>query len=453
MSRSRIFESLSAAVLACALPAWAQYPGRVTPSAPSSTTQHLRATAVVEYTGTLDHITASRLIPLAIWDGMEYEPGALYLASPAPLAVLGGTQYELESDGKSKGFFNISDSEQIAGLWVGVGRFQAPRMEAKLHPMKHLPRITGGTNGSNPGEPHFAHVPQPDQQTAGQSTGSGTPTLQQRPTDTGSGGSDDSISGNGVQIAPQAQADTDQPTLHRRGSAANPTTANAAPVDPDRPRLSYANPDAKEKGPATLLGMPADMKQIAGVSDSRKLDTESYSFAWSNPADAVKMQSDLEKIAQQALTPPAPASPAAPARNARRHKPAPAPAPPALDNVQFRVFSLTFGGGATMVLSARTQTSPVQYVTIIAQPDFYGNPQVLFKQITSGNTLDAVPRMRLIDAVDTTGNGRGDLIFELRGYTYRQFAIYSIYNGTATRVFVTQPISTPQAIVNPDSTS
>lgn len=451
MSRSRIFEGLCAAVLACSLPAWGQYPGRVAPSDQPSATQHLRSTAVLEYTGTLDHITASRLVPLAIWDGLEYEPGALYLASPAPLAVLGGTQYELESDGKSRGFFNISDSEQIAGLWVGVGRFQAPPTQAKLKPMKHLPRITGGPNGGNPGEPHFAHVPPPDQQTAAQS--SGTPTLQQRPSDNTSGGADDSISGNGVQIAPQAQPDTDQPTLHRRASATGQTPANLAPVDPDRPRLSYANPDAKEKGPAALLGMPADMKQIAGVSDSRKLDTASYNFAWSNPGDAAKMQSDLEKIAQQALTPPAPAPTPAPARNARRRKAAPAPPLPALENVQFRVFSLTFGGGATMVLSARAGADPVQYVTIIAQPDFYGNPQVLLKQVTSGTSLDAVPRMRLIDAVDTTGNGRGDLIFELRGYTYRQFAIYSIYNGAATRVFVTQPLSTPQAIVNPNSTS
>lgn len=451
MSRSRIFEGFCAALLVCALPAWGQYPGRVAPSTSPSTSQHLRATAVVEYTGTLDHITASRLVPLAVWDGLEYEPGALYLADPAPLAVLGGTQYELEADGKSKGFFNISDAEQIGGLWVGVGRFQAPATAAKLKPMKHLPRIVGGTNDNNPGEPHFAHVPPPDQQTA--DSGSGTPTLQQRSSENTSGSPDDTISGSGVQIAPQAQPDTDRPTLHHRGGETSQSTANAAPIDPDRPHLSYANPNAKEKGPAALLGMPPDMKQIAGVSDSRKLDSASYAFSWSSPGDEAKMQSALEKIAQQALTPPAPAAAPAPARTARHRKPAPPPAPPALDNVQFRVFSLTFGGGATMVLSARTQTSPVQYVTIIAQPDFYGNPQVLFKQVTSGTTLDAVPRMRLIDAVDTTGNGRGDLIFELRGYTYRQFAIYSIYNGTATRVFVTQPLSTPQAIVNPNSIS
>jgi hypothetical protein len=450
MSRSGILESFCVAVLACALPAWGQYPGHVTPNA-TSAGQHLRATAVLEYTGTLDHITASRLIPLAIWDGLEYEPGGLYLADPAPLAVLGGTQYELESDGKSRGFYNVGDSEQIAGLWVGVGSFQAPPVEAKLRPMKHLPRIVGGPNGSNPGEPHFAHVPQSDQQTASAGQSGSTPTLQSRPSGNDSASSDGSISGSGVQIAPQTQSEADQPTLHRRGTADMQSTANLAPIDPDRPRLSYANPDAKEKGPAALLGMPADMKQVAGVSDSRKLDTESYAFIWSNPADEAKMQLDLETIAQQALTPAAP--PPAPAHTSRHHKAVPPPAPPALDDVQFRVFGLTFGGGATMVLSARTDTNPVQYVTIIAQPDFYGNPQVLLKQVTSGNNLDAVPRMRLIDAVDTTGNGRGDLIFELRGYNYRQFAIYSVYGGTATRVFVTQPIATPQAVTNPNSLS
>ncbi len=446
-----MFEGLCAAVLACALPAWGQYPGRVAPNSPSSG-PHLRATSVLEYTGTLDHITASRLIPLAIWDGLEYEPGALYLADPAPLAVLGGTQYELESDGKSKGFFNISDSEQIAGLWVGVGHYQAPPVEAKLRPMKHLAPIIGGGNSGNPGEPHFAHVPKDDQQTASaaSSSGSGTPTLQRRSSSDDSGSTNDSTSDNGAQTASEAENDADHPTLHRRGAAASQPTANVAPVDPDRPRLSYANPDATEKGPAALLGMPSDMKQIAGVSDSRTLDTESYAFNWANPADADKMQADLEKIAQQALTPPAPAP--TPARNARRRKAAP-PAPPALEDVQFRAFGLTFSGGATMVLSARTGTDPVQYVTIIAQPDFYGNPQVLLKQVTSGNSLDAVPRMRLIDAVDTTGNGRGDLIFELRGYNYRQFAIYSVYGGTATRVFVTQPIATPQPVVNPNALS
>jgi hypothetical protein len=61
--------------------------------------------------------------------------------------------------------------------------------------------------------------------------------------------------------------------------------------------------------------------------------------------------------------------------------------------------------------------------------------------VTSDDALDVSPRYHLVDAVDTAGNGRADLIFELRGQTYRQFAIYRIAGGTAAEAFVTQPTS------------
>jgi hypothetical protein len=92
-----------------------------------------------------------------------------------------------------------------------------------------------------------------------------------------------------------------------------------------------------------------------------------------------------------------------------------------------------------MVLTARSTGTPVKYVTIVAEPDFYGQPKVLLKLTTSDDALDVSPRYRLVDAVDTAGDGRADLIFELRGQTYRQFAIYRIAGGTATEAFVTQP--------------
>jgi hypothetical protein len=78
-------------------------------------------------------------------------------------------------------------------------------------------------------------------------------------------------------------------------------------------------------------------------------------------------------------------------------------------------------------------------VTIVAQPDFYGQPKVLLKEVTTDAGLDVAPRFRLVDAVDTAGDGRADLLFELRGQTFRQFAIYRIAGGTATQEFLTQP--------------
>ena len=117
----------------------------------------------------------------------------------------------------------------------------------------------------------------------------------------------------------------------------------------------------------------------------------------------------------------------------------PAPALPDLADEQFKAYELTFGGGATLVFSAKS-TMPdgkVKYVTLIAQPDFNGVPKVVFKSVTDDDHLDVTPRMRLVDAVDTRVNNRGDLVFELRRGRDREFVIYRISAGQAEQVFTT----------------
>jgi len=435
----------AASLAACSSPAFAQYPGHVDENQQQSTT-HLRATAVLEYTGGLSRINESRLVPIAVWDGVQYQPGALYLAQPAPLAVLSGTQYELESAGRPRGFFNVQDAEDVAGLWIGAGKFEAPpapKPRAPISASNHAYEI----RDADPDKPHFAHVPADDQNQNGAPAATAKnappidpdrPTLHDRP----GGGSSGSDTSSGS--ANQPDVDPDRPTFHRRSETASQPSANQPAIDPNRPRLSYTEPTEQEKlaKPNALLGVPLDMHQMIGVSDTRPLDTESWVFTWSNPDDETKMKAALEDIAQQALAPPPPAAPAKVNTSAHRrtHEPPPPPLPMLTDE-EFRAYNLSFGGGATMVLSARATGDPVRYVTIIAQPDFYGKPQILLRQVTSGNELDVIPRMQLVDAVDTVGNGRADLLFELRGQTFRQFAIYRINGGTATRVFVTQPVS------------
>jgi len=122
------------------------------------------------------------------------------------------------------------------------------------------------------------------------------------------------------------------------------------------------------------------------------------------------------------------------------HKPAVAPKPtlPALTDEQFKAYELSFGGGATLVFTAASgQGDQTKWVTIIGQPDFNGVPQILFKQVTSEAQLDAVPRMRLVDAVDTDADNRAELIFELAGRTDQQFAIYKIHDRSVEEVFST----------------
>jgi hypothetical protein len=434
---------------ACALPVCAQYVGRVDEAKQQNGT-HLRATAILEYTGDLTKIKESRLVPIVVWDGAQYQPGGLYLAQPAPLAVLSGTQYELETSGRPEGFFNIRDSEDLAGLWVGIGSFEAPaapKPKAAPANRNHVYEV----RDTDPDKPHFAHRPADEQQQGGDGAGgsasgakSAPPIDPDRPTlHPRAGGSD---SGSGSSAPSHPDDDTERPTFHRQSNASTEVPSSQPAVDPDRPRLEYKAPVEQSKlaKPDALFGIPAEMHQMAGVSDTRSGDTFSWTFSWANADDENKMKTALEAIAQKAIAPPAaapaaskPASPTAAHR--RTHQP-PSPLPELADE-DFRTYSLSFGGGATMVLTARSTGTPVKYVTIVAEPDFYGQPKVLLKQVTSDDALDVSPRYHLVDAVDTAGNGRADLIFELRGQTYRQFAIYRIAGGTAAEAFVTQPTS------------
>ena len=86
-----------------------------------------------------------------------------------------------------------------------------------------------------------------------------------------------------------------------------------------------------------------------------------------------------------------------------------------------------------MVLSAHTDGPPKEqkFVTLIAQPDLYGNPLVLLKNVTDATHLDETPQLRLVDAVDAMADNRGELLFELRGAGQRQFALYRVLRGTA----------------------
>ena len=99
--------------------------------------------------------------------------------------------------------------------------------------------------------------------------------------------------------------------------------------------------------------------------------------------------------------------------------------------------------------SPRTPTAPggqQKFVTLIGQPDLYGNVAVLLKNVTDAAHLDDTPRMRLVDAVDAMADNRGDLLFELRGATQRQFALYRVLRGDATRIFLSTAESTgPQS--------
>jgi hypothetical protein len=449
---------------------WGQYPGQI--KKPVKDTPDLRAVAVLEWTGELGKPKACRMIPVTVFDGEKLQDAAVYLARPQPLALTGEVEYELKLNGKTFGLFDVQNAAQEQGSWVGYGKWRvmpAPKPVKAIAPEKVDEDVQDD-------KPVLHRKPHADGTGSGSGSGSGSgngsstgasnapsgdedpdrPKLHKKTSDSGSGNS----SGNDSGATPAD--DPDRPKLEKKpasASSGNPASSGvpasdlgnvdsvANSSDPDRPLLKRGKSSgfAGAEVVPTLMGLPTDMQQAVAVSDAKSRPDHPWTFSWANPDDEGKMKAAVEDVARAALGLSAPAAPQAVPRHTTtapvKHtaKPAAPPPPPAaLADEQFRVYELAYGSGATMVLTAHTD-SPLpsqKFVTVIAQPDLYGNVRVLFKSVTDYAHLDETPRMRLVDAVDALADNRAELLFELRGDNSRQFALYRVYRGTAEKLFV-----------------
>jgi len=486
---------MSLLLLGAAWPAAAQYTGHIgkddvkKPPPP-------RAVSVLEWVGDPGKPVASRIVPVTVFVDGEYQDGGLYMAQPAPLTVERDTLYELVQAGVPKGTFDVFGGENVGGAWFGYGKWQPlapPKPVKKLTPSKIPPKVV---QDNDPDRPHFKGGDPGSGQSgsgSGQAGGSQSssapaddpdkPTLH-RHTSSDDSGTDTAGGTSGAGTAPE---DPDRPHLRKRSDAtasAASSSDDGSPVssvnepDPDRPRLGHGKPaEVQTQLQATkLTGLPPDLHQMAAVSDSAVREEHSFSYPWPDPSDAPKMQAAVEALAVTAVladeaphafgaTPiaasgsaaKAPASTNSTARpgastSTRAHKAPPKALPVVLSEKDFHAYELAYNGGATLVLTAKALVGPnnagvtlEKYVTIIAQPDFNGDPQVRFKSVTDPKHLDITPRMRLVDAVDTDGDGRAELIFELRRASDRQFAIYKVTGTHAEQAFATEslPYVTP----------
>lgn len=416
----------TALVTAISLPAAAQYAGKV-PEQNKSKGPDLRAVAVLEWTGDPGHPKASRLVPITLWDGQELQDASIYMAQPEPLALQSQVEYKLKKDGKTIGYYDVSSAGQSQGTWVGFGSW---RPLSKPKPAE-APKQVADFGGDDSGPPVLHRAQHADDSSGKASTPAPAPdpdrpTLKQPPKKTTTAPADE----------PQNDVAYSQPIANL--------------PDPDRPHLFHGR--ASGVGAPvlpTLAGLPPDMQQTVAVSDAESHPDHVWTYSWPSPDDEAKMKSDLEDAARKALAPPPPPAPAktlsrhAAPRRRTKAVAVPPPAPLPLESEQFRVFQLTYGGPATMVFSAHAQGggAPEKFITLIAQPDLYGNVLVLFKHITSADALDDDPAMRLIDPVDAMADNRGELLFELRGATRREFALYRVVNGQVQKLFTSLPES------------
>ena len=99
-----------------------------------------------------------------------------------------------------------------------------------------------------------------------------------------------------------------------------------------------------------------------------------------------------------------------------------------------------FPNGVPAVPVSGATAHPAVYVTVVAQRLPSGELQVVLASVTDSLHLDRSPRLRLVDAVDPDSSHRASLLFELRGATSRQFALYRLTAAQAEQTFTTAPI-------------
>jgi len=454
----------------------------------------VRAVGVYEWTGDMAKPTASRLIPVSLYIDDRLEDAAVYLARPVPMALLTGNVYELDQTGIPVGNLDLAYARHFEANdaattnyddgWFGYGKFvpPAPPVKSTLKASKTLPVINAMDDDDD--RPHFsaksaapgsggAATPAPG--TAASTTSNAPPDDPDRPTlhrSASSGSTSDPTASSGSGSSGSAPADDpDRPTLRRR----TPTEAKAAQAqanqasvtdvgslndDPNRPTLHRGKPTGTvvDVDLPKLSGLPGDqdLHQMIAVSDPKDRPVHDFSRTWDDDAEHQDILAKMQAAARAQLkiyeaanapTPPAAVAAPTPAKPANRMRRAPAtqdappppPAPEPLLDEQLKAYTLSYGGAATYVYSAHTDgLGPMlRFVTIVAQTNMQGEPEIAIKNVTDATHLDRTPRMKLVDVVDAEASNRASLLFELRAQNSRQFALYRVIGGRAEQIFLT----------------
>ena len=234
----------------------------------------------------------------------------------------------------------------------------------------------------------------------------------------------------GTPLAPTSQAAT--PTTAANAQAPVPNSDNDGP---NPPKLQRGVPKAyqPDASPAAKTPNPANPVTPANLGDSNR---GAPSSAKARPSPKV--------------------GPAAHRTTTTTHRAGTStaghPATLTLGQEEVTGFTLSYGGLPTFVYTAAASISPakatpgaasvanpgsVAYVTVVAQRLPSGELQVALSNVTDNAHLDRGYRLRLIDAVDPDDTHRASLLFELRGASARQFALYRLTAAQAEQTFTT----------------
>jgi hypothetical protein len=422
----------------------------------------LRAVSVYEWTGELAKPAAARVVPVSLFIDHHFEDAALYLSRPMPLALLPDNLYELESAGVNKGTLTLVQPSRLRSTnavtsfdegWFGYATWKpvavpkpfvpsttttnahvisdgggphftktpqnSPTSTAPATTAQNKPENSSATPPADPNRPVLHHTEAPSTQTADATppaTTTPTPTPDQsKPSDTSS-----TSTANADRPTLRRAPTTNEPKRRRDDDASVTDAGGLLGDDPGRPHLHHGIPSGSISPPA-LHGLPPDMHQMVAVSDAADRPEHDFTYTWTDANQKAAVMAKLEVLARTAL---------APAHTLHARKSAPL----TLLNEGLHAYEISYGGVAVFVFTASTVDH--RHVTLLAQADIYDALHVLLQSVAGATNLDEKPQMLFIDAIDADGDNRAELLFELRGETQRQFALYRIGQGTATQAFV-----------------
>jgi hypothetical protein len=338
-----------------------------------------RAIGVVTWNGDdpMPTPAASVLTPVAILVEGRYYDAELYQAQPQPLAIDSGVVYSVLKNGEEIGTFNIGGARERDGIWYGTGFFDL-KTAKKVKPTQAAPPKSAPA------------VPEEDR-----------PRLRRGPA---------------PPPPPKQQTDAVLSSIDR---------------DPERPTLRHHSAEEQQakkqaSGPQKEFVPPA-MHMLVAVSDAGGPEPRPFAFR-AKAGELDQLQAMMEKLARAELDKQrkAPEPPEKRTTTTRGHSHAPTPRLSLqLQNAKLGTFDVNYDNAPIVVYSASANVDGVKkYITVAAWEEIDSSMRKIFAQVTDDQHLDVYPRLEVIDAVDASGNGRGELLFRAYGDQGSRFVLY-----------------------------
>jgi len=384
--------------------------GQFSGSPRSRPTSSLRATAILE----LAPDGRARLVPIVIKAGDKFFDGGLYRADPSPMALLPGTVYDAERSGDSVGLFTVTQSQEMGGVWVGLGQWRSQ---------------TASQAGNKPAEAALLHTRNDDEsderpvlrrpKPAAAPSPSPAPTASPAAEPKLAAGSKPAAT---PEVTPQAQEDPNRPVLRRGKPVSHESADELPPMIAGKPGAAHSMPGASAAKGVRAQPAGAGVEVLTAVSDAGGPTPRPYTMQLA-PGDSERYEKAVGQMAYAAIGKFA-------AEHASR-KPA---AATEMTGVQFHVYDANLNNEPEFVFSAALPellppgvNSRFHYlVTVVARVDIYGELHQLLAQVTDTTHLDAYPQLELIDVVDAEGSGAGQLLFREISDTGYDFALYRV---------------------------